>query len=275
VALTRVACPECGNGLKSSSGFVAGQSVSCPKCETEFTVEDVGDAAPARADDDYLPASKRASSADKEWSYQNSPMRYAVLGVLLVVLGVLGYMLYEKKMKERNETAGTTGDDDRAETVNPKIVGDAPKGLKPMRPGGAGGGGPMVADPLRKAKSKSEPVVPSMDDMKAALVGKWEHKRDKEVHTVEYTADGSFTYGVAKDGAADKPISGKWRLNRVQEGSDVPPATVAILHLEWTVEGKQPLTEVILLRRDGNAGHPLIDADLKGKEGDSVFTKKK
>ena len=33
----------------------------------------------------------------------NSSLRYAVLGVLLVVLGVLGYMLYDKKMKERQE----------------------------------------------------------------------------------------------------------------------------------------------------------------------------
>jgi Leucine-rich repeat (LRR) protein len=40
MALNRIPCPECGAGLKSSSGFVVGKTVCCPKCETYFTVEE-------------------------------------------------------------------------------------------------------------------------------------------------------------------------------------------------------------------------------------------
>lgn len=40
MAINRISCPECGAGLKSASGFKVGQTVSCPKCEIHFVVED-------------------------------------------------------------------------------------------------------------------------------------------------------------------------------------------------------------------------------------------
>jgi uncharacterized Zn finger protein (UPF0148 family) len=109
VPLNRITCPECGAGLKSKSGFTPGELVSCPKCETDFTVAEPADEAeeprkgkkPAKAA--ALPPDDEEE--DEKWSYKNSWIRYAILGVLLVVLGVLGYMLYEKKKKEEARLA--------------------------------------------------------------------------------------------------------------------------------------------------------------------------
>ena len=62
MALNRLACPACGAAVHSAAGFAIGQAVNCPKCESEFSVDEAA-------------------------------IRYAVLGVLLVVLVVLGYLL--------------------------------------------------------------------------------------------------------------------------------------------------------------------------------------
>lgn len=121
--LNRIACPECGAGLKSASGFDPGDTVSCPKCETDFVVPEPepdevpkkGKAAgkkPVRAaasDEDERPKKKKKKKAgdedEDEWSYKNSWIRYAILGVLLVVLAVLGYMLYKKRQADAQAAA--------------------------------------------------------------------------------------------------------------------------------------------------------------------------
>ncbi|MBX9580920.1 MAG: hypothetical protein K2X87_11480, partial [Gemmataceae bacterium] len=66
MSIPRVTCPECGAGLRSKTGFTAGEAVACPKCETEFTVEDPDDrprrprvAAAADDDDDDRPRRAR------------------------------------------------------------------------------------------------------------------------------------------------------------------------------------------------------------------------
>jgi hypothetical protein len=137
VSLTRTTCPECGAGLKSAAGFNPGQAVRCPKCSTAFTVpapdfEEVGgdDPAPrkgpparaARDEDDDRPRRRRPRDDEdeddddddddrprrkgkKKGGYKNSPLRYAVLGALLVILGVLAFLLYQKKMREREDAA--------------------------------------------------------------------------------------------------------------------------------------------------------------------------
>jgi len=115
VALTRIVCPECGAGLTSKTGFTPGRTAKCPKCETPFTVEEPADdaRAPVRApaavddDEDDRPRKKKKRRRDDEdeagWSYSKSWVRYAVLGVLLVVMLVLAYLLYEKKQREAKD----------------------------------------------------------------------------------------------------------------------------------------------------------------------------
>lgn len=39
MALNKIACPECGAGLKSATGFQVGQAIRCPKCKEQFDVE--------------------------------------------------------------------------------------------------------------------------------------------------------------------------------------------------------------------------------------------
>ena len=114
MSLLKIKCPECRAGLKSAAGFTPGQTVCCPKCETYFAVEEPTDEEPAAAkprkavraaaadDDEDEPRKKRKKPRDdeddafEERSYKNSPLRYAILGVLVVVMLVLGYFLYEK-----------------------------------------------------------------------------------------------------------------------------------------------------------------------------------
>lgn len=128
--IQRITCPECGAGLRSpGEGFTVGQVVQCPKCETQFEVEQpvsVKTAAlspsktralskktaklAARDDDDDVPRKKKPKKKkrdddEEDWSYKNSWIRYAVLGVLLVILVVLGYFLWKKKQKEKEDTA--------------------------------------------------------------------------------------------------------------------------------------------------------------------------
>ena len=101
----RITCPECGAGLKSATGFDAGQSVVCPKCESEFTVEEPEDGRPRKAarasdDDEERPRKRKKKPREEERSYRNSPLRFAILAVLVIVMLVLGYLLYEKRKRE-------------------------------------------------------------------------------------------------------------------------------------------------------------------------------
>jgi len=135
VTLNRIACPECGAGLKSPNGFTPGQTVSCPKCETDFRVEESADEQPKKK--------KGKNDEDGDWSYKNSWIRYAVLGGLLVTLGALGFMLYEKRQRDSKDSGQT--DPDSQEPLNPKVVGGGPR-LQPMIPGM----GAAVPDPAKR-----------------------------------------------------------------------------------------------------------------------------
>lgn len=135
MALTRVECPNCQAGLKSSAGFTVGQKIRCPKCQTVFVVpeeldqlDELPDNAaqpPATsaqkrrvntADDDQgddVPSRPKKSRKKRKTSgYRNSPLRFAILGGLLIVLAVLSVMLYQKKQREKTSNVITT------ETIN-------------------------------------------------------------------------------------------------------------------------------------------------------------
>jgi len=132
VAINRISCPECGAGLKSAAGFKLGATVSCPKCETDFEVEEpeeeeqpkkksktastgaISKKKPIKAaveedededEEEEQPKKKkkkkkRGSDDDEQWSYKNSWIRYAILTVLIIVMCVLGYMLHLKQQRE-------------------------------------------------------------------------------------------------------------------------------------------------------------------------------
>ncbi|MDB5312481.1 MAG: hypothetical protein JWO38_6683 [Gemmataceae bacterium] len=156
VPLTRITCPECGAGLKSPTGFAAGQTVSCPKCETYFTVEDPDDepAPPAKAaaakkpvkavasrdeddGDDDRPKKRKKKRRDEDddeddengRAYKSSWIRYTILGVLVIVMLVLGYMLYQKRQKEKEDVqAPAPANSDDTPRGNPKAIMPGPRG---------------------------------------------------------------------------------------------------------------------------------------------------
>lgn len=276
MVLNHLTCPECNAGIESSSGYTPGQVVRCPKCETEFTVEDGGSAAAGGSaqpvarrvgeSDDYQPSARRASASS---SYKNSWVRYAVLGVLLAVLGVLGFMLYQKRMNEGKDSASGNGDEESVKPVDARVVGAAPK-LTPLVPNG--GGGAITTDRPKRDKTEKKKAMLSTDEIKSKLVGVWGNK--KEQCSMEYKADGTFLYKVEKEGMPAKSIAGKWKVVDAEDGSSNPELTVTIVNTEWTTEGKPAVNELIRLRSDGLSSQPLLDQLLDGKKVVTVFSKK-
>lgn len=144
--ILRVTCPECGAGLKADdpAGFEVGQALECPKCDTYFEVETPRAAAVAKPvakakkpvvvveddDDDERPRNKRRRDYDDEEEdrprkkrkseaggyarYRKSPIRFIILGVLIVVLIVMAVLLKmkwdrEKQDQSRIDVAGQIG----------------------------------------------------------------------------------------------------------------------------------------------------------------------
>lgn len=120
--ILKATCPECGAKLSSPDGFDIGEELECPKCETEFKVRAPKPAAvPAKPkvvdddddDEDYeepRPKKKKKDfrgDDDDEKSYKNSPLRFLVLGVLVLIMLVGGFFLVRKILAERAANAGT------------------------------------------------------------------------------------------------------------------------------------------------------------------------
>jgi hypothetical protein len=276
VGLNRITCPECGAGLKSASGFTPGQTVCCSKCETYFAVD-----APSAADDDYEddpPRSKKKRRGDEERSYRNSPARYAVLAVLVVVMCVLGYMLYDKKQREAEDLADNPPDNNKlippAGPIPPR-----PKGLpKGGAVGGVGGGGGGKKDIAPKQPNPgggspfdllpgagSPPTVAEADALtkkyQAMLVGTWKAELGKDV-TAElvYGADGTVKETVTTS-TGPTVVSGKWSVTGLVGRKGIAVA--------WTGDsGKTGPHRLVF--EDDELEHPVGGQNIIG-----IFRKKK
>lgn len=115
--IPQAVCPECDARLSSKTGFAAGQKIRCPRCEAVFAVpapkskpvvldkDDEDEPRPVKKkkkpavvevdDDDERPRKKKGTKA-AEGNYASSPLRFVILGVLVVVMLVMGYFLYRK-----------------------------------------------------------------------------------------------------------------------------------------------------------------------------------
>lgn len=126
------------------AGFPAGEPLECPKCGTYFAAEAVTAAKPVAAkpvatkaravevdddeedrprkkkakvraveddDDDDLdePPRKKGKKSKKrdegERSYKSSPLRFIILGILVVIMLVLAVFLYLKWQREKEDNA--------------------------------------------------------------------------------------------------------------------------------------------------------------------------
>lgn len=240
MALLKIKCPECSAGLKSPTGFKVGQNVRCPKCETYFAIKEPDDESetdapqkPVRAaaydgdDEDVGPRKKkmkRREDDDDERSYKSSPLRYAVLGVLVVVMLVLGYMLYEKRKNEAADNAGATVSSDSAVAPtnplpppregpagvqlrpNPPLPG-GPVGGPPARPpGGAPLGGLFGGVPLPAAEANA-----LKQKLQARLLGNWAADLgDGYQEELTYAADGTYTAKLT--GATPATATGRYTV---------------------------------------------------------------
>ncbi len=293
MSLLKIKCPECNAGLKSSTGFEVGQSVSCPKCETDFTVEEPDDDMPAPGkkpvkaaaaddeDDDEQPRKKKkkARAADddediEQRSYKNSPLRYAVLGVLVVVMLVLGYFLYDKKKKER-EAAALEADQpilrpDPSAQRDPVVRLD-PNAPRPQPAGFGDGGAGVRPNPKKNPTPKKGPDVGGIavnafgqllagggaqnqkeadaltQKYTAALVGSWSADLGKGVtEELTYTADGTFAAARSGGNAEASAVAGKWTVKGLTGTKGLK------LQLD-TVAGPRTITAVF---EDGELQHP-------------------
>lgn len=114
MAILKVVCPGCAKILKASDpdGFAPDAKIKCPHCQQRFTANEgkvVSHKAQVADDSDEdeedeprekKPKKKKKRQKSGGGSYKTSPVRFAILGVLVIVLGILGYMLYLKRTAE-------------------------------------------------------------------------------------------------------------------------------------------------------------------------------
>ena len=247
MSLTRIPCPACAAWLTSKAGFAVGQSVKCPKCNESFDVpapfevvaEDEPPPAPrakkpiravaAVADDeddeeapeeDERPKKakkKKKKSRDQddedepEWSYKTSWIRFAILGVLVVVMIVLGILLIKKWTKQDegpDPEAATPAPAQQLPRVPPPTGNPIGPGPMAKRGGAAmpkaGRPAPGLLDlPIPGSKLTPEQAANQIAVLTSKLVGTWVGTApDGSTHRVEYRADYTYTHTVEGGSAA-------------------------------------------------------------------------
>ncbi len=287
MGLPKIKCPECNAGLKSAAGFTVGQTVCCPKCETYFTVEEPEDdfeeprpaakskgapagKKPVRAatadndEEDEKPRKKRRRVDDEEGderSYKNSPVRFVILGVLIVVMLVLAYFLYEKKRKE-SEAAATPGSlkpmevaDRQKEFIGPQDF--APQNAPapqialnpqngPKRPAPVPGAGAGATNTFGALIPAAE-VQALTQKHTTALLGSWTADLGGGVtEELTYKADGTFS--AKQTGSGAKTATGKYRVQTV--------VGTKVLKLELDTDNT-PRT-ITAVFEDGELLHPSL-----------------
>jgi len=287
VALLKIRCPECNAPLKSSTGFTVGEAVSCPKCETDFTVREPEEepegtepksAAGKNKDAPAVTKPRKGTDAEDDEdederpvrrSYKNSPLRYAVLGVLVVIMLVLAYMLYEKRKKEREADAADNSPGSSEPSTPRGPIGPVPPGgpnpVLPRMPVGIGG--PKLPQPKDAAQALTE--------AKARLIGAWECRLGGgDVCSVEYKTDGTFTYTATPKDEPAKTITGRWTLERVEQLTVPEMGPQTFLFMEWVIDKQPPLKDSAVLRPDQKLQHPLLERIKPGTNPSSVFDRK-
>lgn len=319
--MNRLPCPECKAVLKSSSGFSVGQSVCCPKCETYFVVEEEAEdevteetnklkkkTQPGKAttagkkpvkassysddedDEEYERPKKKKKKKrrdddddeDEGGSYKNSPLRFAILGLLVIVMLVLAYFLYDK-WKKGKEAANSEANSSSSQEEQPPPQQRFPQnnggfrnqgqgqGQDRTRPpandqgrppaGGVPGGGgfELLGSPPLTAAEKDQLT----EKFKSQLVGNWKADLGNGV-TVQlvYSADGKVTETVNSSRGTQTTV-GTW-FTTGATGRKVLPILFA-----WN--GKPRETKpVLLIFEDDELLQPVLGQDVIG-----VFRKKR
>ena len=256
MAIMRIECPECGAGLKSPTGFAAGQSVACPKCETYFTVEEPEEERPAKSkkavkavssrdddddEEDEKPRKKKKKSRDDDddddegggKSYKTSPLRFVVLGILVVIMVVLGIMLVVRKMDEKKQNEGANAGSNEEGAGPPEgqvpVIRNLGAGV-PKLPmiipnmGGVQPPPPVLAppppagiDPIaglfgQSPRAGTDESVKLLERHRKKLLGMWEGTAaDGALHKIVYQDNGQFTHEIS-GGGKGSTSAGTWNI---------------------------------------------------------------
>ena len=256
MAIMRIECPECGAGLKSPTGFAAGQSVACPKCETYFTVEEPEEERPAKSkkavkavssrdddddEEDEKPRKKKKKSRDDDddddegggKSYKTSPLRFIVLGILVVIMAVLGIMLVVRKMDEKKQNEGANAGSNEEGAGPPEgqvpvirnLGAGVPKlpmiipnmgGVQPLPPVLAPPP-PAGIDPIaglfgQSPRAGTDESVKLLERHRKKLLGMWEGTAaDGALHKIVYQDNGQFTHEIS-GGGKGSTSAGTWNI---------------------------------------------------------------
>jgi hypothetical protein len=229
-------------------------------------------------EEDYKPKKKKNKKKrrddddddDEERSYKNSPLRYAILGILLIVMLVGAFFLYKKYQKEHSDdTASTKSTEENSTPTRGPVIpagGGGPNakfiplGANKNRPQFPNGGG---AFPKGKSNDSlipegilsSNPLTPAEktkfnQQLRTQLIGTWKADLgDGVTAQLVYTADGKVTETVTTS-KGTQTTTGTWTAKDVVKRETLP------LTLVWS--GTSGTTEVKLVFEDDELQHPVL-----------------
>jgi uncharacterized Zn finger protein (UPF0148 family) len=236
-------------------------------------------------DEDYKPKKKKKKKKhrddddddDEERSYKNSPLRYAILGILVIVMLVGAFFLYKKYQKEHSDdTASTkTSEENSTPSRGPAIPAGGggpnakfvPAGANKNRPQSPKGGGVL---PQGKSNDSlipggilgSNPLTPAektkyTQQLKTQLIGTWKADLgDGVTAKLEYISDGRVMETVTTPKGATVTM-GNWTA------TDVANRNTLLVSVVWSgVAGKNKPIQLVF--EDDELQHPVLGQGVIG-----------
>jgi hypothetical protein len=266
---------------KASSGSIKTKAASGKKPIKAATISDDEDEVEDDEDDEPKKKKKKKKRKDdddddQERSYKNSPLRYAILGVLVIVMLVGAFFLYKKYQKEHSdETASSKKTDSNSSPPDGPFVPPGggrpnngpfiPDGVKKKGPiGGGGGGGAVQPGNLGNAlgsglfgsnKLTAAEKTKLTQKYKSQLIGTWKADLgDGITAQLVYTADGKVTETVSTPKGMETTM-GRWTV------TDVANQNTLLVMLVWNgMDGKK----ASLSFEDDELQHPVLGQGVIG-----------
>jgi hypothetical protein len=211
---------------------------------------------------------------EEERSYKNSPLRYAILGILIIVMLVGAFFLYKKYQKEHGDDTASTKPSEENSTPSrgPAIPAGGGRPNAKFVPIDANKNGPQISKGgFPKGKSNdslipggilgSNPLTPAektkfTQQLRTQLIGTWKADLgDGVTAQLMYTADGKVTETVTTPKGTQTTM-GTWTAKDVVRRDTLP------LTLVWS--GTAGTTDVKLVFEDDELQHPVLGQGVIG-----------
>lgn len=225
MASTQTQCPECRTLVDSAEGFAPGQTVLCPKCETYFTAEPPGSAAPRKQ-----PARPAPMASGKRPRKKFSIVNAVVALVLLLIIagGVYSFVAFRNQEADKRERDQAERDANPAKMNGPISDGPSKKDGKNRKdrttaPKKTPGSGPDTPAELQSVVSDVSGKSPAPTEaqkqqqiarLRPQLIGTWKSKPGPGMlHIVEYRADGTYRDEITT--FKGRVLEGKWEVTDI------------------------------------------------------------